>query len=187
MPNVGRPSWPNALQVEKMLRITAELPKTGRGPISTIGPSLSVLHRAGRFLRADQTFLSTRRRSVVGRKAEWATHAPAGNENWLVLNVPPCILTGSVPLLSCMPDWWASAAIRGVRAPGRPRLSREGGIGCTPRFRKQWPKTRLELNGAVLYSVAWHSIRHGGPLERHGGRYDAPPLASRHRLQTLGT
>src|SRR5271157_2496481 len=51
----------------------------------------------------------------------------------------------------------------------------------------QRPKTGLELNRAVLYSVAWHSIRHGGPLERHGGRYNAPPLASRHRLQTLGT
>ena len=54
-------------------------------------------------------------------------------------------------------------------------------------FYKQRPKTGLELNRAVLYSVAWHSIRHRCPLERHGGRYDAPPLASRHRLQTLGT
>src|SRR5208282_2141639 len=40
MPNVGRPSWPNALQVEKMLRITAELTKTERDPISTSGPSI---------------------------------------------------------------------------------------------------------------------------------------------------
>src|SRR5208283_487039 len=37
--NVGRPSWPNALQVEKMLRITPELAKTERGPISMSGPS----------------------------------------------------------------------------------------------------------------------------------------------------
>jgi len=29
---------------------------TERGPISTIGPSISVCHRMGRFLRADQTF-----------------------------------------------------------------------------------------------------------------------------------
>src|SRR5271157_5850203 len=35
--NVGRPSWPNALQVEKMLRITAELPKmVGTIPTSIV-------------------------------------------------------------------------------------------------------------------------------------------------------
>ena len=39
-PNVGRPSWPNALQVEKMLRIAAELAKTEQGPISTSGASI---------------------------------------------------------------------------------------------------------------------------------------------------
>ena len=49
------------------------------------------------------------------------------------------------------------------------------------------PKTRLEPSRVVLYPFAQHSVRHGDPLEHHGGRYDAPPLASRHRLQILGT
>ena len=53
--------------------------------------------------------------------------------------------------------------------------------------RKQRPKTRLEPSRVVLYPFAQHSVRHGDPLEHHGGRYDAPPLASRHRLQILGT
>ena len=52
---------------------------------------------------------------------------------------------------------------------------------------KQRPKTRLEPSRVVLYPFAQHSVRHGDPLEHHGGRYDAPPLASRHRLQILGT
>src|SRR5208337_4095526 len=51
----------------------------------------------------------------------------------------------------------------------------------------QRPKTRLEPSRVVLYPFAQHSVRHGDPLEHHGGRYDAPPLASRHRLQILGT
>src|SRR5271157_2798263 len=52
---------------------------------------------------------------------------------------------------------------------------------------KQRPKTGLEPSKVVLYHFAQHSVRHGDPLERYGGRYNAPPLASRHRLQTLGT
>src|SRR5208337_1371893 len=51
----------------------------------------------------------------------------------------------------------------------------------------QRPKTGLEPSRVVLYPFAQHSVRHGDPLERYGGRYNAPPLASRHRLQTLGT
>ena len=51
----------------------------------------------------------------------------------------------------------------------------------------QRPKTGLEPSKVVLYHFAQHSVRHGDPLERYGGRYNAPPLASRHRLQTLGT
>src|SRR5208337_906832 len=51
----------------------------------------------------------------------------------------------------------------------------------------QRPKMRLEPSRVVLYPFAQHSVRHGDPLEHHGGRYDAPPLASRHRLQILGT
>src|SRR5271157_5189178 len=54
-------------------------------------------------------------------------------------------------------------------------------------FLQQRPKTRLEPSRVVLYPFAQHSVRHGDPLEHHGGRYDAPPLASRHRLQILGT
>ena len=54
-------------------------------------------------------------------------------------------------------------------------------------FYVQRPKTRLEPSRVVLYPFAQHSVRHGDPLEHHGGRYDAPPLASRHRLQILGT
>jgi hypothetical protein len=46
----------------------------------------------------------------------------------------------------------------------------------------QRPKTRLETKGMVLYSLHQRSIQHGGPIERHGGQHDAPPLASRHRL-----
>ena len=52
--------------------------------------------------------------------------------------------------------------------------------------RIQRPKTRLEPSRVVLYPFAQHSVRHGDPLEHHGGRYDAPPLASRHRLQISG-
>ena len=52
---------------------------------------------------------------------------------------------------------------------------------------EQRPKTGLEPSRVVLYPFAQHSVRHGDPLERYGGRYNAPPLASRHRLQTLGT
>ena len=51
----------------------------------------------------------------------------------------------------------------------------------------QRPETGLEPSKVVLYHFAQHSVRHGDPLERYGGRYNAPPLASRHRLQTLGT
>src|SRR5208337_5033683 len=51
----------------------------------------------------------------------------------------------------------------------------------------QRPKTGLEPSRVVLYPFAQHSVRHGDPLERYGGRYNAPPLASRHRLQILGT
>ena len=52
---------------------------------------------------------------------------------------------------------------------------------------KQRPKTGLEPSRVVLYAFAQHSVVQGDPLERHGGRHDAPSLASRHRLQTLGT
>ena len=52
---------------------------------------------------------------------------------------------------------------------------------------RQRPKTGLEPSKVVLYHFAQHSVRHGDPLGRYGGRYNAPPLASRHRLQTLGT
>ena len=52
---------------------------------------------------------------------------------------------------------------------------------------EQRPKTGLEPSKVVLYHFAQHSVRHGDPLGRYGGRYNAPPLASRHRLQTLGT
>jgi hypothetical protein len=51
----------------------------------------------------------------------------------------------------------------------------------------QRPKTGLEPSRVVLYAFAQHSVVQGDPLERHGGRHDAPSLASRHRLQTLGT
>src|SRR5208337_715511 len=44
----------------------------------------------------------------------------------------------------------------------------------------QRPKTGLEPSRVVLYPFAQHSVRHGDPLERYGGRYNAPPLASRH-------
>ena len=51
----------------------------------------------------------------------------------------------------------------------------------------QRPKTGLEPSRVVLYPFVQHSVRHGDPLERYGGRHDAPSLVSRHRLQTLGT
>ena len=59
-------------------------------------------------------------------------------------------------------------------------------IGTSYVFRQR-PKTGLEPSKVVLYHFAQHSVRHGDPLGRYGGRYNAPPLASRHRLQTLGT
>ena len=66
--------------------------------------------------------------------------------------------------------------------------------GLPPRVRNtdnpglyyQRPKTGLEPSRVVLYPFVQHSVRHGDPLERYGGRHDAPSLVSRHRLQTLG-
>src|SRR5271166_2553780 len=71
----------------------------------------------------------------------------------------------------------------------RDRRNWKRGTTWTPDVseKKQRPKTRLEPSRVVLYPFAQHSVRHGDPLEHHGGRYDAPPLASRHRLQILGT
>src|SRR5271157_3192935 len=66
-----------------------------------------------------------------------------------------------------------------------PTLPLAASLGLT--FSYQRPKTGLEPSKVVLYHFAQHSVRHGDPLERYGGRYNAPPLASRHRLQTLGT
>ena len=80
----------------------------------------------------------------------------------------------------------------GGQACGNAVILREKGGRCWRRGRSiclriQRPKTRLEPSRVVLYPFAQHSVRHGDPLEHHGGRYDAPPLASRHRLQILGT
>src|SRR5208337_1395033 len=55
-----------------------------------------------------------------------------------------------------------------------PQTSRQDLAGIS----EQRPKTRLEPSRVVLYPFAQHSVRHGDPLEHHGGRYDAPPLAS---------
>src|SRR5271157_3478197 len=79
----------------------------------------------------------------------------------------------------------ASAMIANDKLPKAVRPPGEG--YTTPPDLKQRPKTGLEPSKVVLYHFAQHSVRHGDPLERYGGRYNAPPLASRHRLQTLGT
>src|SRR5208282_1884991 len=71
MPNVGRPSWPNALQVEKMLRITAELAKTERGPTSTISLSLFSMSPK-QAIRSDRSNFSTPHAAQPW--AEGATH-----------------------------------------------------------------------------------------------------------------
>ena len=72
----------------------------------------------------------------------------------------------------------------GHRPLGQTRLAHQSPF---QQLFSQRPKTRLEPSRVVLYPFAQHSVRHGDPLEHHGGRYDALPLACGHRLRSLGT
>src|SRR5271166_811673 len=88
----------------------------------------------------------------------------------------PLTTTGTPPVTS-PPSLSFSVAI--------PTLS--GTTGSQMPLKSQRPKTGLEPSRVVLYPFAEHSVRHGDPLERYGGRHDAPSLVSRHRLHCLGT
>ena len=85
-----------------MLRFTAELEKTERGPISTSTPSISVCHQTGRFVRTKSIrFFPTRCRTTVGPRKRPPTFWHKGNvvgpfrlyrisHEWLMAQIPMC-------------------------------------------------------------------------------------------------
>src|SRR5208337_2323853 len=131
MPNVGRPSWPNALQVEKMLRITAEFPKTERDPISTSGPSISLFTEPGDSFGQINPLLPTRRRPPVDRSLV----ARAARRQW----IQACLPDGYHPQclsFSCMlsPELRGRVGLPGALGrrdrPGRQRRAGHAQAHC---------------------------------------------------------